>query len=257
MIPVSWRDSGAGDGRGGGEGAIQTSTAMAESAASHPHPKASMLSDHTLANAAEPPAGSRASLPEIVAGVAERGWHVQAGFLPDVLLQSLRDACLARHAAGDFHAAGVGSGQAKVVAELRGDRVLWLEQGDPDTAVQAYFAVMEGLRVAVNQALFLGLFELEAHLAAYPAGAFYRRHLDRFRDDDRRSLTTIVYLNEGWTAADGGQLRFWPSADGQGEPIDILPSGGTLVTFLSDRFWHEVLPAGRQRLALTGWFKRL
>ena len=36
---------------------------------------------------------------------------------------------------------------------------------------------------------------------------------------------------------------------------DVLPEGGTLVCFLSQRFWHEVLPARRERLSLTGWFR--
>jgi SM-20-related protein len=199
-------------------------------------------------------AASQACLPGIVAGLAERGWQVQAGFLPAGLVAALRAETLAREGGGSFHAAGVGSGHAQVVAELRGDRILWLDDGDPNPAVQAYLAAMEALREAVNRALFLGLFELEAHFAAYPAGAGYRRHLDRFRDDDRRTLTAIVYLNQDWASADGGLLRFWPEETG--DPLDILPAGGTLVTFLSERFWHEVLPARRQRLALTGWFKR-
>jgi len=35
----------------------------------------------------------------------------------------------------------------------------------------------------------------------------------------------------------------------------VHPTGGTLVLFLSERFAHEVLPAKRERLSLTGWFK--
>ena len=201
-------------------------------------------------------AAASSDIPVILDGLAEKGWHVQPGFLADGLVDDLRRVCLARDAAGGFHAAGVGSGQARVVSEVRGDRILWLEAGDPSPAVQAYLAAMEGLRQAVNAAMFMGLIELEAHFAAYPAGAYYRRHLDRFRDDDRRSLTAIVYLNQDWTEPDGGQLRFWPDAAGAGEPVEILPAAGTLVTFLSDRFWHEVQPANRQRLAITGWFKR-
>jgi SM-20-related protein len=69
-------------------------------------------------------------------------------------------------------------------------------------------------------------------------------------------LTAIVYLNADWTAEDGGLLRFWPDLSGAGEALEIVPAGGTLVTFLSDRYWHEVTPARRERLAVTGWFKR-
>ena len=54
----------------------------------------------------------------------------------------------------------------------------------------------------------------------------------------------------------GGDLSFASGGYG-GTPLrDVLPVAGTLVCFLSDRFDHEVLPATRERLALTGWFRR-
>jgi len=40
-----------------------------------------------------------------------------------------------------------------------------------------------------------------------------------------------------------------------GEYRDVLPHLGTLALFLSDRYWHEVLPARRPRFAVTGWFR--
>jgi SM-20-related protein len=36
-------------------------------------------------------------------------------------------------------------------------------------------------------------------------------------------------------------------------PVDILPLAGRLVCFRSDQIEHEVLPATRERLSLTGW----
>jgi SM-20-related protein len=190
----------------------------------------------------------------ILTGLADQGWCVLPNFLPGEAVAALRSECLARQ--GRFHAAGVGSGQAEVISEIRRDRILWVEPDDPDPAVRAYLDATETLRQAVNRDFFLGLHELEAHFALYPEGAFYKKHLDRFRDDDRRTLTAIVYLNEDWSEADGGLLRFWPEPSGEGEAIDIVPAGGTLVTFLSELYWHEVLPAHRTRLALTGWYKR-
>jgi SM-20-related protein len=66
-------------------------------------------------------------------------------------------------------------------------------------------------------------------------------------------LSCVLYLNREWGPEDRGQLRLYrPGA----APLDIPPQGGTLVTFLSDRFEHEVVPARRERLSLTGWFRR-
>ena len=94
--------------------------------------------------------------------------------------------------------------------------------------------------------------EVEAHYAIYPPGTRYGRHRDRFRDDDARVLSCVLYLNDAWTHDDGGALRLY---DGDGA-IDVLPEGGRLVAFLSADFEHEVLPARRERLSIAGWFRR-
>jgi len=56
-----------------------------------------------------------------------------------------------------------------------------------------------------------------------------------------------------WLPEDGGQLRMF-LADGA-EPL-VEPLAGCLVVFLSGEVPHEVLPAGRERLSLTGGFRR-
>jgi SM-20-related protein len=114
---------------------------------------------------------------------------------------------------------------------------------------------METLRENFNRTQYLGLTELESHFTIYPPGAFYRRHLDRFRGSEQRQISSILYLNQGWSHEHGGQLRLYLDETDDAAYLDIEPAGGTLVLFLSDRFWHEVLPATRQRMSLTGWFR--
>jgi SM-20-related protein len=198
------------------------------------------------------------SLPDLsglLDDLAGPGWHVDPDFLGEDAIRGLREECLAALDAGAFHPAGVGSGAARVVSEMRGDHVLWVDEAHAGPALKAILVRLETLRQAVNRDLYLGLFDVELHFAAYPPEAGYQRHLDRFRDDDRRALTVILYLNPpDWGRDDGGQLLFWP--DAEQTPLEIQPAGGTLVVFLSDRFWHQVLPARRQRLSLTGWFRR-
>ena len=68
-----------------------------------------------------------------------------------------------------------------------------------------------------------------------------------------RVVSCVLYLNDGWKASDGGALRIYCDDDVR----EVMPVGGTLVCFLSERFEHEVLPATRERLSITGWFRRL
>ncbi|MEH6367338.1 MAG: 2OG-Fe(II) oxygenase, partial [Pseudomonas marincola] len=93
----------------------------------------------------------------------------------------------------------------------------------------------------------------ESHFAFYPAGAFYKKHLDRFRDDDRRTVSVVLYLNEQWQDDFGGELRLYLP---DGETRDVRPEAGSLVVFMSADMPHEVLPATRERLSLAGWFRR-
>ncbi|QXH51790.1 2OG-Fe(II) oxygenase [Pseudomonas fakonensis] len=192
-------------------------------------------------------------LSAIVDDLATRGWSQQTLFLPDALSRALAAECRRRYAEGELNPAGVGRGAAQEVREaIRGDQIQWLDPGESAPCDQ-YLGAMDSLRQAINQGLFLGLEDFECHFALYPPGAFYRRHLDRFRDDDRRMVSAVYYLNENWQPADGGQLRMFLA----GEQVhDVQPVAGTLVVFLSGDVPHEVLAAGRERLSLTGWFRR-
>lgn len=194
----------------------------------------------------------RQCFPRIAEDLLEQGWSLRTGFLAEPLCRQLAEECRAQA----LTPAGIGRGSGQQVREhVRGDRIHWLGAGD-SAAVAEYLALMDELRLVMNQRLFLGLEDFEGHFASYPPGAFYQRHLDRFRDDDRRTLTALVYLNQDWRAEDAGALRLYlPGADGERE-LDIPPLGGSLLLFMSAEFPHEVLPTRRERLSLTGWFRR-
>lgn len=190
---------------------------------------------------------------QLIDDLAERGWSQQTDFLPQSLTARLAEECRARAAAGQLNPAGVGRAAGQVVNEgIRGDHILWLEPGQSEAGDQ-YLAAMDVLRQTLNRQFFLGLEDLECHFAFYAPGAYYLRHLDRFRDDDLRTVTVVLYLNDDWQAGEGGALRLYL---GDGSTRDVLPEAGTLACFLSGDFPHEVLPATRDRLSLTGWFRR-
>ncbi len=191
----------------------------------------------------------------VAAELAAAGWSVAPGFLPGDEVRALADEAFDLWRDGAFRQAGVGRGPSfEIRPEVRSDRVLWLDPAAPTAAQGRYLGRMETLRLALNRALFLGLFGFEAHLTLYPPGAFYRRHLDQFKNARHRVVSAILYLNQGWSPEDGGALRLYLDPDDPAAVRDLPPEGGTLVCFLSDTFYHEVLPAARERLSLTGWF---
>lgn len=192
-------------------------------------------------------------LPQIIDDLAARGWSRLDNVLPASLTHELAEECRKRARAGALNPAGVGRGQGLAVREgIRGDSIQWLEHGQSAPS-DGYLQAMDELRSALNQAFYLGLEDFECHFACYPPGAFYQKHLDRFRDDDRRTVTAVYYLNEAWQTEHGGALRLYLADETE---LDVLPSAGTLVLFISAELPHEVLPATRERLSLTGWFRR-
>ena len=190
---------------------------------------------------------------QILDAIRDHGWSEQDIFLPEDLTIALALECAALAAAGELTLAGVGRGAAQSVRPgIRGDQIQWLEAGQSH-ACDRYLQIMESLRVALNRGLFLGLDEYESHFAFYAPGASYLKHVDRFRDDDSRTVSVVLYLNPAWLPEHGGALRLHP----QGRRTeDIAPLGSRLVLFLSADMLHEVLPATRDRLSLAGWFKR-
>jgi SM-20-related protein len=152
----------------------------------------------------------------------------------------------------DWQQAGIGrADQYTTNTAVRQDKIRWLS---PEIASEAaYLTVMNELRLLINYELFMGLFDYECHLALYPPGAFYRKHVDAFKGRSNRILTSVLYLNPDWQANDGGELVIY--ADDGSSLATVLPQAGKLVLFLSERFVHEVLPGQRDRFSITGWFR--
>lgn len=191
----------------------------------------------------------------IVEDIADRGYAVVPAFLSSRDVAALRGGAIARERAGGFAPAAVGRGASRTVRDsVRGDRIRWIETDRATAPERRLLATLDVLRVALNRELQLGLSDLEAHYAIYPAGAGYARHVDRFRDDDARVLSLVLYLNARWRAGEGGALRIDAGRDGV---VEVAPVGGTLIAFLSERFPHEVLPATRTRMSIAGWLRRL
>lgn len=209
------------------------------------------------------------NLEEQLSKITEHGFCVMDNFLPQATVIALANEINTLKCAALMHEAGTGQTLVTINKNLRGDFIYWLNEPDASSAQLAYFQQMELLRLSLNQHLYLGLFALESHLVLYPIGASYKKHLDRFKtkhidtiDQAVRQVSCILYLNQNWVDADGGHLRFYLKQENEtfngltpeAKHLDIAPLGGRLVIFLSDTFYHEVLPATRDRISLTGWF---
>ncbi|NVJ66532.1 MAG: 2OG-Fe(II) oxygenase [Gammaproteobacteria bacterium] len=184
--------------------------------------------------------------------IANDGYIVLPQVLPDELLNQLFVNLIELNP-HDFERAGIGREEDfQKNRFVRQDAIHWLE---PQMEfAQGYFAWMEELRLRLNRQLFLGLFDYESMFAHYPEGAFYKRHLDAFKGNTNRRLSTVLYLNPQWHPEDGGELLMYQKR--QKTPFEsVLPTYGTMVIFLSEQFPHEVLPAHRSRFSLTGWFR--
>jgi SM-20-related protein len=186
----------------------------------------------------------------ITDGLAEQGYAVVDQFLS----QSEVDAILQLeefHTEGaTFKKARIGNSKSLQIQEaVRGDFIQWLDKSTAPASVKVYLNKVEELIQFLNQALFLSLKDIEVHLTVYPVGSFYKRHLDQFKHDDHRKLSIICYLNNEWKDEHGGQLRMYLTD----KSTDVFPTAGKLVIFRSDQIEHEVLPATRPRLSITGW----
>lgn len=134
--------------------------------------------------------------------------------------------------------------------EYRGDETYWLHDRDPVANLINY--KLEQLKVDLNRRFYLGLNGVEAHIAHYAPGKGYGKHLDATKEDNKRIISVVSYLNEIWTPDDGGYLRLYTD-DGI---VDIEPNANTAVLFLSEEVEHEVLTSNADRWSIAAWFRR-
>lgn len=191
----------------------------------------------------------------LVDALVEQGWYVGQGVIDPALCQALQGELLHLAAHDALDEAGIGRGQQHLLRkDIRGDAIHWLDR--ESEAQRHYLDAMAELQRSLNQALFLGLFEYEAHFAHYPAGAFYQRHLDSFRGRANRVISTVGYLTPDWPADGGGEMVIYDPDDPSREVARVVPEAGTFACFLSETIPHEVLPTRLPRTSIAGWFRR-
>ncbi len=194
---------------------------------------------------------------QAVDGIVARGYAVVDGFLSAEEVLLLRSHFSERRSKNAFQPAGIGQGgDLQRNRDIRGDLILWLDRKEALPGETSFLDRMESLMGYLNRTCYLGVRECEFHYAVYPPGTFYKRHLDQFQADDARVMSVITYLNDGWQVDDGGELVLYLDQAEAGQSISIAPLAGRTVLFESARLEHEVLPARRDRMSVTGWLRR-
>ncbi|TOP84716.1 2OG-Fe(II) oxygenase [Vibrio parahaemolyticus] len=185
---------------------------------------------------------------KLIDALATDGYYIWDDFLSEDEVTQLRD-CIP----DNWKKARIGrNDDVTRIESIRSDKIQWLKpaMGQP---IANYLSKMEEIRQEVNRHFFLGLFEYEAHFAKYEKGDFYQKHLDCFKGNENRRLTTLFYMNESWSEEDAGELVVYDLNDK--EIATIPPRGGRLLVFLSEQFPHEVLPTNAERFSIAGWFR--
>lgn len=191
---------------------------------------------------------------EVISSFLEKRVGISDEFLSPDLAFHLRSNLLAHYENENLRLAGIGNnhllGQD---ITIRRDKIFWFERNTSDPFEKQFFTLIDNFVDYLNRSCYAGIKSYEFHYALYEKGAFYKRHLDQFKSDDSRVFSVIMYLNEGWSEKDGGELKIYYDKD---ESYDlIVPSNQKCVFFKSNELEHEVLLSNSSRMSVTGWLR--
>lgn len=169
-------------------------------------------------------------------------------FLDPYRFHALRDFFLIH--LEEFTRAGIGAlGDNTIRQDIRGDFTYWLDR-NRDAELKDFWSLIDETLYIYNRYCYLGLSGYEFHLAHYPKGGHYDRHLDQFNHRSNRTISMVVYLNTGWQKGDGGELEIFRK---DGTSIRVEPIESRCVMFKSAEVPHAVLASHKPRYSLCGW----
>jgi SM-20-related protein len=193
---------------------------------------------------------------EIALALGSEGYYYNDHFLNNHEINLLRGYGQQLLALGRFKTAGIGKDHSfQKNKEIRTDSICWIDRNTLPEELSFFYRRFDSFVAEINRTCYLGIVDSELHLAVYPKGTFYKKHLDVFQNTSNRRLSFICYLNEDWKPTDGGQLRLYPQASNENLFLDIEPIGGRLLCFMSGDIPHEVLVSQSERWSITGWLK--
>ncbi|HKK12932.1 MAG TPA: 2OG-Fe(II) oxygenase [Flavobacteriaceae bacterium] len=194
---------------------------------------------------------------KIISDLASQHFSIVEDFFSAEAISNLRTSLLGRYREDAFKKAAIGNKMNETISKsVRGDVILWMDETKANNAEALFFEKLDDLIRYLNNTCFLGILQKEFHYAIYPAGTFYKRHIDTFQNDDRRKLSFVCYLNEeNWQPENNGELVLYLNRNGKETEQVIYPFPGRVVIFESQHLEHEVRSVKTERLSITGWLK--
>lgn len=194
---------------------------------------------------------------KIINDIGLQNYSIIDDFFSSETVSKLRQSLLNKHEADRFKKAAIGNRvNETIVKSIRGDHILWIDELRANEAELLFFDRINDLVTYLNKTCFMGILQKEFHYALYPKDTFYKRHIDTFKNDDRRKLSIVCYLNEeDWKPENGGELVLYFDDNGTEIENAIYPFPGRIVIFESQIIEHEVKPVETERLSITGWLK--
>lgn len=177
---------------------------------------------------------------------------IDVQFITKELCHGLQQHLLQLQQSNNLIQAGIGNHLVKDTHQkMRSDTIYWLDKKNNNPFEIQFLQHIDAFVAYLNSTCYTGINSYEFHYAVYDTGAFYKKHIDQFKNDTNRKFSLIHYLNNDWNAGDGGELVLYQ----EDTPISISPSAQKAVFFKSNEIAHEVLMTNTKRLSITGWLK--
>ena len=117
----------------------------------------------------------------ILNDIQSKGFSVQENIFSAPELLNLKNDILTAYHNNSFKNAGIGR-SADLQKTVRGDQIQWLAKEELTSTQKMTFDFLETLKTHFNQNLFFGLSNFETHVTVYPVNAFYKKHIDQFKN---------------------------------------------------------------------------
>jgi Rps23 Pro-64 3,4-dihydroxylase Tpa1-like proline 4-hydroxylase len=189
----------------------------------------------------------------LIAGYLNTRIGITEDFLSKILTAKLKENLLALSAQNNLVAAGTGnSKEIQHDSEVRSDAIYWLDRKHNNNCENEFFDRIDNFISYLNETCYAGINAYEFQYSFYEKGSFYKKHVDRFKNNSSRVFSMVTYLNSDWKYEDGGHLIVQQVAGEQ----KISPTQGKTVFFKSDELIHEVEVTNLPRMSIAGWLKR-